>query len=182
MVRIRRAGLIAAGTLFTIAATYAWAWLEGCARANRYYAQAMEAYARRDWATALKGSDEVNGPEGSEGFTAGLEQAVGIWKSDWAWPKPPVYYRAKAKLETVIDRLSPAEAQALVEQYLGRDNEYLPQILWRIASWHEKRGETDQALEAYALLAEGLRLEDPELAEMAAKKLEALSGEGGMYD
>lgn len=178
----RRTGLFVAGILFAIVATYAWAWLEGYARANRYFAQAMTAYARQDWAVALKGSDEVNGPAGAEGFTAGLEQVVGVWKSAWAWPKPPVYYRAKAKLETVIERLSPLEAQAIVEQYLGRDNEYLPQILWRIARLHEERGETDQAREAYALLAQGLRLEDPELAEMAAKKLDTLGGDEGTYD
>jgi len=159
--------------VLAVALVYGYVWFGSYQLANKYYDQAESSMGKGNYGIALKGDDIFNKTSGKYEYIGGYEQVLNIWKNGYAWPKPPVYAKAKDKIDTIInDKLTPEEGVQLVQQYMRQSNGFLPEILAASTQKLIDQGRMDEAKDVYAMLTDAFGSEpgiQKQIEELAAR-------------
>lgn len=153
---------------------YSSIWLKSYNQARRYYVQAMENYNNGHLSIALKG-DVIKNPE-SSGYTyiGGFQQALEIFESDYAFPKPSISEKSKVMVYRIISEMDLNTGQSIFKANFGKDNRFLPEILIRIGDIHLSNNDEKKAKEAYQMVIDAFE-RYREAYDIATKKLEDLN-------
>lgn len=154
--------------------SYGWAWLESYQLTRQYLAEAEASLAGGDLAGALKGKERRDPQSGAVVFAGGYQQVLDLWSSPGAWPKPAEYYAAREAIAEILQyRLTVQDGITMFQNFYGRDNGLLPDILLRVGALLEEQGDTDGAEEIYQTVIDAFPVR-PEIVEQAQRRLEAL--------
>lgn len=131
----------------------------------------MANYRAGSYIDALKGK-KAEKPDGSGYvYQGGMQEVVDIWNSGYAYPKPAVYASAVKTANTIInEKIDAKTGLAAFQKYFKTDNEYLPQILFRVAALCVAQGDTGDAKQIYDTIAEAFPTDKASVAQAKALK------------
>ena len=166
--------LIIAGLILVIlVGSYGIAWFKSYDRTVTYYNNAMENYQNGDYASALKGTKRLKDDKSGYEYLGGFQQAMEIWESKYAFPKPDIAEAAENMAQTLISELDAKACNTIFQTYFRKDNKFLPEILIRMGDLQMEEGQLEKAKDTYEM-AMGTFGHLPEVAEMISAKLEEL--------
>lgn len=157
-----------------VAVTYFVSWMQYYSRSQTYYRQAMANYDAGDYIGALKGKQVSTADGSGYAFQGGMQEVIDIWSSGYAFPKPAVYHQAVQMANTIIDQKIDAKTGLdAFQQYFKTDNEFLPQILFKVAGELEQQNDIKDARDIYQTIKDAFPY-DKASAAKAGQKLAAL--------
>ena len=161
--------------LAVIFLSYGWVWFESYHMFKQYYKQAMQNYDNGEYIIALKGDQVLSEDQTRYIFEGGFQQAMDIWSSPYALPKPKLYWDTQEKIRTIIDEKIDIEmGKEAFKKYFQLDNKYLGDILLRMGDLYIQQGNTNKAEETYTIVKDAFA-RDVELLTKAEERLSALN-------
>lgn len=129
---------------------YLAGWIQANRLSSQYLQDANAAYARGEYLEALTGAKIYSTQQAKYVQQGGYQQVERIWSYPFAWPRPPAYAQAQAKIQEIIDqRLTAAMAEAYVQANIGKKSLYLGAVYIRLGELYEESGDRRGAIEVY---------------------------------
>lgn len=153
---------------------YCISWGQMYVNSQKYYKSAMENYANRDYAVAIKGEKVENEDESGYKYVGGFEEAANIWDSSFAWPKPKVYFDSKNKINEIINKkIDIKTGMELYKRYFQIDKGYLSNVLLRVTDLYIDSDDKEDAKDTIDLIKQSFP-NDSETLKLADEKLEKI--------
>ncbi len=161
--------------LFTI--NYVVGWSKANSLAATYFRDAEAALAQGDYLNALVGFKDYDTARNRYIQRGGYLQVEHIWGHPNAWPRPPVYEQARARIQEIISQhMTLALAEAFVQANIGKSNPYLGDVYLRLGELYEVDGDPRSAIEIYREIAK-LFPDRPDLIDRANDHLARLDAQ-----
>ncbi|WP_105614865.1 hypothetical protein [Vallitalea okinawensis] len=157
-----------------IIVSYSWVWLQSYNRSKEYYEMAMSNFEKGDYIVAIKGKRVLKEDESGYIYQGGLQQALEIWDSPYAIPKPNIYLEAELQIDHIInEKIDLGMGKDAFKSYFQLDNRYLPEILIRVGELYEEQNEMNKAIEIYTIVKDAF-VYDKAMVNEAIQKIEQL--------
>ena len=163
-------GLLVAIVVFS----YALAWLSAYRLSQGYLQDADSSYDSGEYLNALVGYREFDDQQQRYIDRGGYMEVERIWGDRYAQPVPPDVARARQRIDEIInERLAVGDAEAFVQQNIGRSNPYLALLYLRLGELYEADDRIGDATDIYSSFGD-LFSNEVELAARAQQNLERL--------
>lgn len=154
--------------------SYALAWYSAYGLSQGYLQDADASYERGEYLNALVGYREFDDQQQRYVDRGGYMEVERIWGDRYAQPVPPDVARARQRIDEIInERLTIDDAEAFVQQNIGRSNPYLALLYLRLGELYEADDRIRDATDIYSSFAD-LFPNEAELAARAQQNLERL--------
>jgi tetratricopeptide (TPR) repeat protein len=175
----RRSLLLVGGLIAVLLLSYALAWFSAYRLSQGYLGDANASYDRGDYLNALVGYREYDQAQGRYVDRGGYMEVERIWRDRYAQPVPPDVARARARIDEIVNsRLTIDDAEAFVQENIGRSNPYLALLYLRLGELYEADGRIEDAADIYTSFAD-LFPNETALVSRAQQNLERLETNDG---
>jgi tetratricopeptide (TPR) repeat protein len=153
----QRAGWTTRRTIFIVGCavvifvlTYIGAWYSAYRLTESYLASADAKYDEGEYLDALLGYEEFDRAQNRYVDYGGYMQIRRIWADPYAQPVPDGVARANERINQIInEQLTIEDAEAFVQENIGRNNPYLGMIYLRLGELYEANGDLRDAEDIY---------------------------------
>jgi tetratricopeptide (TPR) repeat protein len=146
----RRTALLVGGAVVIFVLTYIGAWYSANRLTDTYLASADAKYDEGEYLDALLGYEEFDQAQNRYVDFGGYMQIRRIWADPYAQPVPEGVARANDRINEIInEKLTVEEAEAFVQENIGRPNPYLGMIYLRLGELYEENGDLRDAEDIY---------------------------------
>jgi tetratricopeptide (TPR) repeat protein len=173
----RRWFLLLGLVVVLLVGSYALAWYSASQLSQGYLRDADASYDEGEYLNALVGYREFDEAQQKYVDRGGYMEVERIWGDRYAQPVPPDVARARQRIDEIVnERLTIADAEAFVQQNIGRSNPYLALLYLRLGELYETDGKRRDARDIYESFAD-LFPNEVELTARAQQNLERLESE-----
>jgi tetratricopeptide (TPR) repeat protein len=146
----RRTIFIVGGAITIFVLTYIGAWYTAYRLTETYLASADAKYDEGEYLDALLGYEEFDQAQNRYVDYGGYMQIQRIWSDPYAQPVPQGVSRANERIDQIInEQLTVEDAEAFVQENIGRPNPYLGMIYLRLGELYEANGDLRDAEDIY---------------------------------
>lgn len=173
----RRSFLLIGLLLVVLLGSYALAWYSAYRLSQGYLQDADTSYDNGEYLNALVGYRAFDEAQQRYVDRGGYMEVERIWRNQYAQPVPPDVARARERINEIVnERLTIEDAEAFVQQNIGRSNPYLAMLYLRLGELYEADGNTRDAEDIYSSF-EDLFPNETELVARAQQNLERLESQ-----
>lgn len=170
----RRAITLFAALIVVLVVCYALAWFSAYRLSQNYLQDADASYDKGDYLNALVGYKEYDKAQKRYIDRGGYMDVEHIWADQYALPVPADVVQARQRIDEIVNsRLTVDNAEAFVQENIGRSNPYLGLIYLRLGELYEADGRTADAKDIYSSFAD-LFPNEAELNARAQQNLQRL--------
>jgi tetratricopeptide (TPR) repeat protein len=172
-----RAAILLGGAVVIFLLTYFFAWWSAYRLSQTYMKNADASFNDGRYLDAFQGYEEYSRTKAKYVQYGGYVHVERIWSSKYAFPAPSEVRRAEDRIDEIInERLTTADAEAYVQENIGRNNPYVGRIYLRLGELYEADGELRDAEDIYESIPD-LFPNDQELIDRAMADLANLQQE-----
>lgn len=153
--------------------SYSVVWVKSYNHSKEYYSMAMENYNKGDYIIALKGDRVLKEDQSGYIYLGGFQQAMEIWDSKYAFPKPDIAERSKQMAERILSEIDIKTGQQIFKTYFKIDNRFLPEVLIRIGELQMEENQLSKAQETFKMAGEAFARREG-ITEIVQQKLEEI--------